>query len=158
MFPSTAALLVRCWGGKKIHFAWLINLHSCDFMWLWSDKLIHGALVQRWRCRYGMKNVFTSKMSKQGISSCTIPIQHWWIIHRTTRWLNSGFFALLFIVNCLLCIESSLSFPLFLFSWHSWRGKSRIPNEVQNITSAGRNFGSLAAKVPQCSRCMNLHW
>lgn len=58
--------------------------------------------------------------------------------------------SLLFIVNCLLWIESSLSFPLFPFRWHSWWGKSRIPNEVQNMTYAGRNFGSLAATVCQC--------
>lgn len=41
-------------------------------------------------------------------------------------------------------MESVHNFPLFVFTWHSWWGKSRIPNE-QNITHARRNFGWLAA-------------
>lgn len=69
--------------------------------------------------------------------------QHCWL-----AWIRFFFFfSLLFIVTCLLWIESSLSLSLFLFSWHSWWGKSRIPNKVQRITYAGRNFGWLAATV-----------
>lgn len=66
--------------------------------------------------------------------------------------LMAGFFtlfSLVFIVTCLLCIESSLSFSLPLFSWHSWWGKSRILNKVQHITYAGRYVGWLAAA--QCN-------
>lgn len=55
----------------------------------------------------------------------------------------------LFIIHCCLLAltESTLSFPCFVFTWHSWRGKSRIPNEAQTITHASKNLGLLAATV-----------
>lgn len=63
-------------------------------------------------------NVFLLKWT---VTSCNLPLQLWVIVCRNTGWLWIWFFfsSLLFIVNCLSWIESSLSFPLFLFSWHS---------------------------------------
>lgn len=80
-------------------------------------------------------------------ASCTVLIQNCWIIKRTAGWPKSFFSPLLFIVTCLPWIESSLSLCLFLFGWHSWWGKSRIPNKVQSITYAGRYFGQFTATV-----------
>lgn len=62
------------------------------------------------------------------------------------------FLSLFFVVTCLLWRESSLSLSLFLFSWHSWWGKSRIPNKVQRITYSGRYFGCLTATVGAMSQ------
>lgn len=72
---------------------------------------------------------------------------------------NLSFFFLLFIVNCLPWIESSLSFPLFLFSWHSWvLGENpEFLMKCKALHMQGDIFGSLIATVWPCSRCMNLH-
>lgn len=105
---------------------------------IWNKKSIHN-----WNEQTSNKLIFQSRVDELSTG--------------LLAGLNQIFLSLLFIVNCLLWIESSLSFLLFLFSWHSWWGKSRIPNEAQNITYVGRNFGSLAATVSLCPPCTNLH-
>lgn len=78
---------------------------------------------------------------KTVINVCTFETQNSWIVLRTAGCLPFSL-SLVFIVTCLLWRESSLSLCLFLFSWHSWWGKSRIPNKVQSITYSARYFGA----------------